>query len=239
MQRLLISEWREKLGLHALGVWLLGCLGLSFFSALFGCDFPQGQETYDEPLPAVEVEAPPAPPKPPVTTQFTSVDEGLKALVVAIDARQKEQQQAAYGWLGKQGEAAVPAVIALMNDGSASMEARRAACHVLGQLGPAGVPALLEASSSEEVPLKLKAIESLGSVRPSQTPIVDRLIELIDDSQQQVRVTAIRSLGFIGPPAKRSGDRLIAIRDGETNETLRSEAARALELVRPIRTFED
>jgi HEAT repeat protein len=76
-------------------------------------------------------------------------------------------------------------------------------------------------------------------VRPSQTPIVDRLIELIDDSQHQVRVTAIRSLGFIGPAAKRSSDKLIAVRDQETDETLRGEAARALELVRPIRTFED
>jgi HEAT repeat protein len=127
-----------------------------------------------------------------------------------------------------------------MKDSSVSLEGRRMACHVLGQLGPQAVPQLLEASNSTEPPLKLKAIEALGSVRPSQTEIVDRLIVLIDDPEEQVRISAIRSLGFIGPAAKRSSEPIEAVmKDGQVSETLRAEAGRALELVRPIRTFLD
>jgi hypothetical protein len=236
-----LGTYLSKVGRDSLGAWVFGSLGISLLFS--GCDFPAAQETYDDPAAAQVADAPPpveAPPKPPVTASFASVDEGLKTLVQATDARQKDQQHAAYSWLTKQGEAAVPAVTAVMNDPSVSIEGRRMACHVLASLGPEATPALLAASSSEEVPLKLKAIESLGAVRPSQTEIVDRLIELVDDPSQQVQATAIRGLGFIGPAAKRSADKLQALRNNiEVNETIRGEADRALKLVRPIRTFGD
>jgi HEAT repeat protein len=178
------------------------------------------------------------PSAPPVS--FSSVDEGLTALATATDARNSDGQKDAYNWLAKQDESAVPAVVAAMNNPSHSIEARRMACRVLSQLGPAGAAPLVAASSSEELPLKLKAIEAMPAIEPQQKIVVDRLIELVDDANDQVRRAAVRSLGQIGTAAARSADKLIALQNNvEVDEMTRDEAARAIKRVQPRRTFND
>lgn len=210
-----------------------------------GCEAPVAEHQHGD-GPPVSSAAPPvdaqrvSDPAPKVQQQFASVDEALGVLIKATDEDDRDRQLASYNWLAGQGEGAVPAVVAAMNDEAISIESRRLACRVLGQLGPAAEPALLEASASDELPLQLKAIESLAAVEPPSRQIVDRLISLMENENEQVRRTAIRSLGNIGTPARAAADKLQALRNSvEANETIRGEADRALKRVRPIRTFND
>lgn len=177
---------------------------------------------------------------PPVKEEFSSVEEGLRALIESSTDGNKKQKMAAYVWLSKQGPSAVDAVTVKMNDTSLPMEARRLACGVLGQLGPSATDALIAASKSDEQALKLRAIETLPAIDPPAPAAIKRLITLLDDPNDQIRHTAIRGLGRIGPPAKEAADKLNAMRDNiELSETTRHEAAKSLKEVRPIRTFED
>ncbi len=203
-----------------------------------GC---QGVEEYEETVEQT-VSGPPAAtvePRAPAAT-FASVDEGLVELIAATDAKDSKRQKDAYNWLAQQGPSAVPAVVAAMNNSSASIESRRIACRVLAQLGAAAAQPLVEASRSSEMPLKLKAIEAMPVVDPQQKIIVDRLIELLDDGNDGVRRAAIRALGQIGPAAQRAGDKLIALRNNvDLDEMTRDEADRAVQRVVPRKTFED
>ena len=180
------------------------------------------------------------PEAPPVDENFATVDEGLQSLITASEDGNRRQQLAAYTWLCGQGPGAVPKVAAAMNDSSLPMEARRAACRVLGHLGPTAASHLITASRSDEAALKLRAIETMPAIDPPQREILDRLIELLDDSSDQVVNAAIRSIGAIGTPATRAGDKLLALRDDvDRSETTRHEAGKSLKLVRPRRTFDD
>jgi HEAT repeat protein len=212
-----------------------------FFS---GCSIELPQEESTSPA-VVQFEPISSQPKPddrstPVVEQFDSIDSGLAMLVSSSESGDKQQQMAAYTWLCSQGPSAVTRVAGAMNDSSLPIEARRHACRVLGHLGPTATAPLIAASRSDNITLKLRAIETLPAVDPPQKEIVDRLIVLLNDPSQQVQTTAIRSLGYIGPPAKRSADPLVALRDNiNLSETVRHEAGRSLKLVRPIRSFED
>lgn len=207
---------------------------------LAGCE-PAAEETEsvadsgvssETPAPTVEPSAPAA--------NFASVDDALAALTKATDARDSNAQKAAYNWLAQQDGAAVPAVVAAMNNASASIEARRMACRVLSQLGPTAAAPLVATSRSAEPQLKLKAIEAMPSIEPQQKIVVDRLIELLDDSSDPIRRAAIRSLGQIGPAAVRAGDKLIALQNNvELDEMTRDEAAMAIKRVNPRKTFND
>jgi HEAT repeat protein len=177
--------------------------------------------------------------QPPVQAEFASIEEGLAVLVSSSAASDKKQQAAAYAWLSKQGSTAVGPVAAAMNDAELPMEVRRLACGVLGQLGPGASEHLLAASQSEEMALKLRAIETLPAIDPPQQAAIDRLIVLLDDPSEQVMHTAIRALGRIGPPAKAAADKLNALRKNHASVTTQQEAGKSLKLVRPIRTFDD
>ena len=176
----------------------------------------------------------------PVQENFASVNDALSSLVDASASDNKKQQMAAYTWLCQQGPAAIDPVVATMNDESVSITARRHACRVLGHLGPEAAAPLIKASQSDNLALKLRAIETLPAIEPMQASVVQRLIQLLDHSNDQIKHTAIRSLGHIGPPAKASADKLNALRDNvELSETTRMEAGKSLKLIRPIRSFED
>lgn len=209
---------------------------------LFGCDIPVAQDDASD-KPTAKADAPKPvsrTPEPKVQSEFASVDEALAAMAAAIDSGNTKQKNAAYIWLSKSNAAAVSKVAAALGDSSGSVEYRRLACGVLARLGPSGTDAVIAATQSDEPRLKLKAIESLATVDPPTTPIVDCLIALVDDDDEKARRAAIRALGNIGPPAKRAGDRLLALRNSTAeNETIRGEADRALKLVSPRATFQD
>jgi HEAT repeat protein len=171
---------------------------------------------------------------------FASVDEALAALAEATDTKQSDRQKDIYNWLARQDAAAVPAVVGAMNNPSLSIETRRMACRALSQLGATAAAPLVEASQSDEPQLKLKAIEVMPAIEPQQKIVVDRLIELLDDSNDQVRRAAVRALGQIGPAAQRSADKLIALQNNTNmDEMTRDEAAMAIKRVQPRRTFID
>jgi HEAT repeat protein len=175
-----------------------------------------------------------------VAASFSSIDEAIAALATATDAKDSAAQKAAYNWLAQQDGAAVPAVVAAVNNASSSMESRRMACRVLSQLGPTAAEPLVEISRSGESQLQLKAIEAMPAIEPQQKIVVDRLIALLDDTSDQVRRAAIRSLGQIGPAAVRAGDKLIALQNNvDLDEMTRDEAAMAIKRVNPRKTFND
>lgn len=220
-------------------------LALALAVGLAGCESSEvdggGQaspNSFDPPVGGAVAAQPPAEPAP--QTDFASVDEALGSLSTATNDGNRRQQIAAYNWLCRQGEGAVPKLTAAVNDASLHMETRRLACGALGRLGPAAAPALIETSRHDEPLLQLKAIETMPSIDPPQREIVQRLVALLDDSDEKVQLAAIRSIGSIGVPAGGAADKLTAMRNNrDLNDSVSREAGRTLKLVKPRRTFED
>jgi HEAT repeat protein len=220
-------------------------LALALVVALAGCESSdadgggQGSPSSFDP-PVGGAVAAQQPSEPPPQTDFASVDEALGSLSTATNDGNRKQQIAAYNWLCRQGDGAVPKLTAAVNDANLHMEARRLACGALGRLGPAASPVLIEISRHDEPLLQLKAIETMPSIDPPQREIVQRLVALLDDSNEKVQLAAIRSLGSIGTPAGGAADKLTAMRNNsDLNDTVSREAGRTLKLVKPRRTIED
>ena len=190
--------------------------------------------------PEVDLNLDSQPTEPPPKSDFADVDEALATLVTAIEAKESPQQVAALNWIGAQGEAAVPALVAAVEDEAAGITYRRVLMQTLTRYGEAATPVLLKASTDGELAVQLKAVECLGAVDPPTPKILDRLIELIDDDHSQVRRFALRAIGKIGPRAERAAPRLKEIRkDPKADEAVRVAAGEALKAVKPIATFKD
>ncbi len=216
----------------ALAVGLAGCEASDADSGAQG-----PANSFDPPVGGAVVDKPAAPPP---QTEFANIDEALGSLSTATNDANRKQQIAAYNWLCRQGAGAVPALTAAVKDASLHLETRRLACGALGKLGPAAAPVLIEISHDDEPLLQLKAIESMPSIDPPQKAIVQRLVELLDGTNERAQLAAVRALGNIGIPAGGSADKLIAMQNNpQLNETLRHEAARSVKLVKPRRTFQD
>ena len=137
-------------------------------------------------------------------------------------------------WFELQGDKAIAPLAAKLKDSSADMPTRLTVCRVLGKLGPRSAGPLLEIVNMESGPLRIKAVESLGRLKPTTAEIVGKLIPLIDDQDANVRRVAITAVGVIGPPAKAAVPRLNTIlNDLKENETIRDSAAAAIKKVEP------
>jgi HEAT repeat protein len=172
---------------------------------------------------------------------FAGIPEAIRALTEAAKSSNEDEVIRADKWLVMQGGAAVEPLANVLNDEQAHLAARFAACRILRRLGNEAKPALKQALGSESKQMRLKAIETLGRVRPTDPDIIQTLVDLIGAEDERVRSVAILSLGDIGPPAKdMCADKLVAIlNDAEENETLRDAAKRALKKVNPRRNFTD
>jgi len=187
--------------------------------------------------PVVERPVPAEPVRPAVKSSFASVDEALTALSLAVASSHNDQTRAAERWLSGQGRAAVPKLVAEVQDESAELGYRLAACRTLGTLGTPATSALIELTDYDQPNIRLKAISYLGVIKPPEKRTVDTLIALIDHDDSDVAVYAIRALAKIGSPAKAAAERLIALRNSDAEEKLRLAAADALKEVAPRRTM--
>jgi HEAT repeat protein len=178
---------------------------------------------------------PESPDKPPVRREFADMDDAWAVLSQAAADENGDQIWAAIGWLAPQGKPVVERMTNIMNDPSADVADRLAACMVLAEVGPSTRPQLLEALSSDCYNVRVKSAETLGKMQPPTPETVDALIGLLDDKDDRVRRHAVRALAAIGRPAKAATPRLLEILNGPDShdETLRAEAGRALKQVDP------
>ncbi|HET7293561.1 MAG TPA: HEAT repeat domain-containing protein [Vicinamibacteria bacterium] len=111
---------------------------------------------------------------------------------------------AAYS-LGRLGEAAAPAVPALIDAyRREEKEGRGAAVVALGALGPAAapaVPALVEGLANPVNHRRWTAARSLGRIGPAAKEAVPALIEALEDPNEHVRVYVAQALGRLGVEA--------------------------------------
>ena len=141
-------------------------------------------------------------------------------------------------WLTMQGDKIAPQLAALIKDPSAGLATRLTACRALARLGPIATPTLLEAMSGEPKQLRLKAIESLGRVKPPSKEVVTRLVALLDEQDYEARKTALSALSNVGPPAKEHDPAIVQklmsiLNDTKEDETIRALAKQALKSIDP------
>jgi HEAT repeat protein len=187
--------------------------------------------------PAVAAVSLPPPPKV-EQNAFASVAEAMakvEELVKDQDEKTGQEMLKIEIWLQMQGDKIAPELAELIKDAGGSIASRITACRVVMKLGPAAAaPILLEATASEPLALRVKAIECLGRLKPSSREIVDKVISFIDDKEYDQRKAAIAALANIGKPAAAAKDRLQAmLNDVNEDETIRSLAKKALKEVDP------
>jgi HEAT repeat protein len=179
----------------------------------------------------------------PASAGFASVNDALAEFVRldrSTDESERAKLVAIQNWLVAQGERIRPELTAMLADPQAELTLRMTACRVLARLGPEGAPALLEAARGEPRELRVKAIESLGRIKPSTEQIVERLAALLDSSDAKERKATLRALAAIGPPANAAVPKLTAILNStEEDETIRGLAKAALKSVDPRRGLID
>ena len=139
-------------------------------------------------------------------------------------------------WLNMQGQSIAADLAGKIKNPSVGIATRLTSCRVLAKSGsPLAIPTLIEAATKvESRQLRLKAIESLGRVKPSSKEAVAKLLALVDEKENDVRRTAITGLANVGPPAKSAVPKMTAIlNDVNEDETIRSAAKAALRSIDP------
>ena len=167
-------------------------------------------------------------PAPEAAPAFADPPAALAALKTAISSDDQPTIRAATVWLTRQGAAAVEPAAAEVQNPENDLRYRLACLNVLGFLGPDAAPALLEATHSESAPVRIRAADALGNVRPVREEIVDRLLVLLGDGDDELRRAAAQSLGRIGPPARKAAPKLQAILNSDADDSLRGAAKTAL-----------
>lgn len=137
-------------------------------------------------------------------------------------------------WLEMQGAAIAGELSSKVNDGSQGLATRMTACRVLSRLGAVAKPTIMQASQSDTAMLRVKAIECLGKIKPSDDEIIKRLLTLLEGKEFSERKAALGALANVGPAAKDAVPKLVAIlNDQSEDETIRGAAKKALKEVDP------
>ncbi|QDU26297.1 HEAT repeat protein [Anatilimnocola aggregata] len=137
-------------------------------------------------------------------------------------------------WLIRRGDAIVPELTARVEDTSEDLAIRMTACRVLSKMGPVGRPAVLAAIDSSPQQLRVKAIESLGRIKPADKASVDKLIKLLDDKEYDIRKAALLGISATEKAGASATTRLMKLlNDTNEDETIRSLAKVALKKVDP------
>ncbi len=135
---------------------------------------------------------------------------------------------------------------------AASPPVRAACAHTLGVLGhPAALPLLLEAIEDTHAPVRIAALAAIASCLPTKQidfaqrhdvvlrnlethPILDRLLQTLDDPEPEVRAAALRVL-----TEKRGESNRQLLLDTALNDTaLTEQASRLLASLEPEKTLE-
>jgi hypothetical protein len=186
-------------------------------------------------------------PPPPVVpdSAYASVAQAMAEVEVATHSGRAEDQQKLVRveqWLGMQGAKIEPELAAVIKDPAAGLASRVTACRVLARLGPRATPTLLEAAATGTKQVRVKAIESLGRIKPPSEEISLKLVALLDDPDVGARRAALLALSHIGPPAKTAAPSLVQkltgiLNDPKADDTLRTAAHSALKKIEPRTTL--
>ncbi|MGH7230031.1 MAG: HEAT repeat domain-containing protein [Nitrospiraceae bacterium] len=145
----------------------------------------------------------------------------VESLIVACRDRDGAVKSAAAEALGKIGDPkAIPALVKLFRDSSKTV--RETAGTALVAIGEASIPLLVDSLTDKDFVVRCHAVRALGGMTTDyqigrswvrDPKVVDRLIEVLKDSDRAVREDATIALGMIGDP--RAIDALIeAMKDG-------------------------
>lgn len=102
------------------------------------------------------------------------------------------------GMIGKAADAAIPAVVQLLQDRTESSEPISVALARIGHDPAFVVPALLDDLQSDEVRIRFQVIESLGELGPHAKAAVPELRKALEDDDDGVRAAAKKALLKIG-----------------------------------------
>jgi HEAT repeat protein len=217
-------------------------LGLSVIPAcllIAGCgEMPVAPQKTTSTKTSAKPQMLPPPPAVPADA-YPSVAAALAEAEAAATSGQAEDQPKRVRveqWLNMQGAKIEPELSAVVKDTGAGLESRVTACRVLARMGAAATPTLMEATSCETKQVRLKAIESLGRIKPPTKEIVEKLIALLDEPDFEARKAALAGLGAIGPPAKAAVpsivEKLTALLNNlEEEDTIRTAAHAALKKI--------
>ena len=168
---------------------------------------------------------------------YGSVSEALadvKRLAESGDAAAGNKLLKTETWIVRQGEKNVALLAERVADNNENLAIRMTACRVLAKIGPAGRPAVTAATDSPKKELRVKAIESLGRIKPVERASLDKLIALIDDKEYDVRKAALLGIKSMGKEGAAATTRLMEkLNDTKEDETIRSLAKDALKAVDP------
>lgn len=169
--------------------------------------------------------------------KYGSVQEALadvKKLAESGDPNAGHELLKTETWILRQGEKNVSMLAERVADNNENLAVRMTACRVLAKIGPAGRPAVLAATDSPKKELRVKAIESLGRIKPVERASLDKLIGLIDDKEYDIRKAALLGITSMGKEGAAATTRLMEkLNDTKEDETIRSLAKNALKAVDP------
>lgn len=172
---------------------------------------------------------PPQPAAPPARVPddaYPDVPTAITAMAQAALKEDNQGSQRAEQWLVQQGSAALPKVAEIVKNESAPLEERIVCSGMISRLPGAKQP-LLEATSVANERIRLRVIEALGRVEPSDPEIVAALIKLTEDPSPKIQSATLRAIRNIGPAAKDAGPALQKILDSQTHDDYVRDEARA------------
>lgn len=151
------------------------------------------------------------------------------SLAKGLDDREPSIRYACAQALPKLGQAAVPAVVAMLKIDNS--EARKSAAQVLGSIGADAKDStvhLIGAMSDSSEGVRQSAVEAIGKIGPGAAEVVPELAKRLKDDEYAVRLASARALEVLGTVAK---DAIPALRDaaGAGDYQLRLAANDALE----------
>lgn len=151
------------------------------------------------------------------------------------------RRQSAEQWLTVHSDQAVTPLRKLLNDETAAIASRIAACRELARCGLASQSALLEALRSDQSLIQRNALKALSANGNADGQVIRAIASMMSARDEQVRWEAIRALERIGPPAKpHSRDQLLSIlNDANQPQPVRDAARSALERICPRDTLVD
>lgn len=224
-----------------------GLLLAALAIGLAGCgDVPPAGKTPEKKTAANPPQMLPPPPTVPADA-YANVAAAMAEVEAANRSGQAEDQQKLVRveiWLTNQGGKIQPELTALIKDDAAGEPTRVAALRTLAKLGPSATPIIMEATSSQTKRVRLKAIESLGRIKPPTKEIVEKLIGILDQTDFEDRKAALAGLTAIGPAAKTAVPSIVEKLTGLLNnlkeeDTLRTAAHKALKEVDPRRKLQN